>query len=177
MLLLLLLPRRVWVTRGCGRRDKWVVSAAKNPRKKCGRCGRRWAIDEAPRTPHTPLSRSDICSQNRQEVLTTRKKLNNSFCCSCLTRRKKKECPLAARKKRSRQQFCMERRDRREECRIPRKDQTDSLAVFFLDPDLEFVGFDRWKGIQHIFLDSHQLLFLHHHHHHHSHKSTSSDPK
>jgi hypothetical protein len=98
MLLLLLLPRRVWVTRGCDIRDKWVVSAAKNPRKKCGRCGRRWAIDEAPRTPHTPLSRSDICSQNRQEVLTTRKKLNNIFCCSCLTRRKKKECPLAARK-------------------------------------------------------------------------------
>jgi hypothetical protein len=72
----------------------------------------------------------------------------------------------------------MKRRDRREECRIPRKDQTDSLAVFFLDPDLEFVGFDRWKGIQHIFLDSHQLLFLHHHRRrHHSHKSTSSDPK
>jgi hypothetical protein len=99
MLLLLVLPRRVWVTRECDRRDKWVVSAAKNPRKKCGRCGRRWAIDEAPRTPHTPLSRSDICSQDRQEeVLTTRKKLNNIFCCSCLTRRKKKECPLAARK-------------------------------------------------------------------------------
>jgi hypothetical protein len=74
-------------------------STAKNSRKKCGRCGRKWAIHEEPRTPHTPLSRSDICSQNRQEeVLTTRKKLNNSFCYSCLTRRKKKECPLAARK-------------------------------------------------------------------------------